>query len=85
MSEQTEEQFRRALYEAAAIGQVEIAGERNGETLFRLTAAGNDRVNAVIDSFIAIYGEEAADFLAASLDLPAGLAEELVDHRRLNQ
>lgn len=72
------EEVRRVLYESVAHGHLSVAGAREGEPVFSLTEAGNAHVEALIDAAITLYGDAAADALAARLDLPVEMTRELV-------
>lgn len=73
--------MRRALYDNVADGRVEIVGERDGEHLFKLNDEGIARAREIIDRYIDGHDDPAAA-LALALDVPLGVADGLIAHRR---
>lgn len=74
-------QIRTAAYEAVAMGDAEIVGERDGESVFKLTDAGRARAEEIIDAAIKTHGAYAPEALAEALDVPIEVGEKLVELR----
>lgn len=70
--------IRTAAYEAVAYGDAEIIGERDGETVFKLTDAGRARAEKIIDAAITTHGHLAGEALAEALGVSVEIGEELV-------
>lgn len=74
--------LRRGAYDAVAHGDAEIAGERNGEPVFKLTDTGRERAEEIIDTAIAQHGEAGAGIaLAEALGIPEEMGDQIVAYR----
>jgi hypothetical protein len=80
-SESRTEALRRELYEGVVKGMVEIVGEREGESVFSLTEHGKAHMERLLDRYITEHGTDAAQALAAHLEVPLWMAEELISYR----
>lgn len=74
--------IRMAAYEAVAHGDAEIAGEFDGEPVFKLTDAGRERAEAIIDAAIRHHGHLAAEALSEALGVSLEVGEGLVALRQ---
>jgi len=79
--EDFEYETRTAAYEAVALGEAEIVGERDGEPVFRLTDVGRRRAEEIIDGAILAHGENAGEALAEALGVTTEVGEQLVAMR----
>lgn len=82
MLEDIEYATRTAAYEAVALGDAEIVGERDGEPVFKLTDTGRARAEEIIDTAITFHGERAGEVLAEALGVSTEIGNELVALRR---